>query len=77
MDRAEVEEGKIYRCELSGCNVLVYDIEKGKTNNGKETIAVHGKYYNPVTGKYATDTFVDKQLSAPKDHIELQSSMNT
>ncbi len=62
--RKNIEAGEVYKCSLSGFRVLVYDVEDHVLEKNKQSHLVMGRYYNPVTGKYEKDSFLDNQLGS-------------
>lgn len=65
LSRSELKIGCIYRCLLSGLNVLITEVVKGDVSSsvdGKNYDIVYGRYFNSVTGKYDQVNIIDGQL---------------
>jgi hypothetical protein len=72
MKRSELKLGSIYKCQFSGFKMIISRIEKDKTQEGKETLVVFGRYFNNVTGKFEETYINDGQLGLTSEHIKEQ-----
>lgn len=76
LKRDEIQQGKIYRCALSGNDVLVFRVEEiESTQRGNIVVDIY--YWNKVKGSYDLSTAIDYQLYSVQEEFTFNSSLNT